>query len=38
MLWFCPQIRSYWNYIFRLIAKLAGLFVKVNIEQAILSV
>lgn len=38
MLCYCPQICSFWNSIFRLIATLTGIIVKVKIEQAILCV
>lgn len=38
MLWSCPNLRSYWNSIFRLILKLTGFIIRSNIRKAILSI
>lgn len=36
MLWYCPKICSYWNSIYRLIAKLKSIISKPTLQQAIL--
>lgn len=38
LLWFCPNIRSYWNSVFRLTTKLTGFITRPNIRLAILSI
>lgn len=34
----CLHLRSFWSEIFKLISKVTGIFVKPNIEQAVLSI
>lgn len=38
MVWACPHLRGFWLEVFRLIAKVTGVFVQPSIEKAILSI